>query len=404
MAGWSCSLARVALFGTALGLLSGCVGGPDGVRGTRGAPQADLGAPVADPGAPGQAGRIGTGSVKVALLIPLSGQGANLGAAMRNAAELALAEFQQPDLQIIVKDDRGAPDGAREGAQAALADGAELVMGPLFAANVAAAAGPARAAGRPVIAYSSDATVASQGVYLLSFLPQAEVERVVDEAVSGGKRSFAALIPENAYGNAVEASFRETVARRGARIAAVERYAPGQPGPAVERLAGVITGPGAQADALFIPESPDGLAAVAAALTRAGFSPARVRPIGTALWNDPRVFALPALQGGRFAAADPAGFAAFAGRYQARYGASPPRVASLAYDSVSLAAALTRQYGSQRFAEATLTGAAGFSGVDGTFRFRPEGVSERALAVYEIRSNAAAIVSPAPRALGKPGT
>ena len=104
------------------------------------------------------------------------------------------------------------------------------------------------------------------------------------------------------------------------------------------------------------------------------------------------------------AAAATAGFDAFSQRYQARFGAVPPRVASLAYDAVSLSAALIRQYGSQRFADSTLTNASGFAGTDGTFRFRAEGLSDRALAVYEIRANAAAIVSPAPRTLSPSGT
>ncbi|MBE7201650.1 MAG: penicillin-binding protein activator, partial [Parafilimonas terrae] len=121
-----------------------------------------------------------------------------------------------------------------------------------------------------------------------------------------------------------------------------------------------------------------------------------------ALWNEPALFTLPALQGGRFATADRSGFSNFSGRYQAKFGTVPPRVASLAYDAVMLTAALARQYGSQRFAETTLTSGAGFAGVDGTFRFRPDGQSERSLAVYEIRNNAATIVSPAPRLLAKP--
>ena len=408
--------------GAALALtlaLAGCVGGPDGPRAVRTAapPRAELAqdlapnlAPPADavpgltPAAASAPGRIGKGSVKVALVVPLSGQGASLGAAMRNAAELAMEEYQQPDLQILVRDDRGAPDGAREATSGAIAEGAELVLGPLFAANVSAAAVPARAAGKPVIAFSTDASVAAPGTYLLSFLPQAEVDRIVEESVSGGRRSFAALIPENAYGNAVEAQFREAVARKGARLVGIERYAPGAPEPAIARLGGLITGAGAQADTLFLPETAEGLPTVAAALTKAGFAPSRIRPIGTAVWNEPRLFALPALQGGRFAAPDTGGFGNFAGRYQARFGASPPRVASLAYDAVSLTAALARQYGTQRFADATLTKSAGFSGIDGTFRFRPDGLSDRALAVYEIRNNAASVVSPAPRALAKPGT
>jgi branched-chain amino acid transport system substrate-binding protein len=152
-----------------------------------------------------------------------------------------------------------------------------------------------------------------------------------------------------------------------------------------------------------VPDTPDGLLAVAPALTKIGFSPTRVRPMGLALWNDPRVLSQPAFQGGWFAAPDAAGFSGFAQRYQARYGASPPRAASLGYDAVSLTAALIRQYGTQRFADATLTSPAGFSGLEGTFRFRPDGLSERTLAVYEIRNNAAAVVSPAPKVLGPSG-
>ena len=399
--------------------LGACVGGPDGGRSARRSPppQAPLSPPAdvalqaepppsnaaALPSNTAAGDRIGSGTVKVALVLPLNGQGSGIGTAMRNAAQLAYDEGQQPDLTILVADDRGSPDGAREAAQKAVRDGADIVLGPLFAANVQAAAVPVRAAGKPVIAFSTDAGVAARGVYLLSFLPQPEVDRIVDDAVASGRRSFAALIPETAYGNAVEAQFREAVARKGARLAGVERYPAGAPGQAIERLAGVVIGPAATADTLFVPETADGLPVVAAALTKAGFSPARVRPVGTALWNEPGLFALPALQGGRFASPDRAGFSNFSGRYQARFGSSPPRVASLAYDAVMLSAALARQYGTQRFADSTLTAPAGFSGVDGTFRFRADGLSDRALAVYEIRNNAATVVSPAPRVLGKPG-
>ncbi|AWN46264.1 ethanolamine utilization protein EutM [Methylobacterium terrae] len=362
-------------------------------------------APVEAPAAPAGDGTVlGTGSVKVALILPLSGPGAAVGAGLRNAATLALDESQSPDLKILVKDDRSTPEGAREAAAAALAEGAELVIGPLFAATVQSAAATARPAGKPVIAFSTDASVAARGVYLLSFLPQTEVDRIIDETTAAGRRSFVALIPETTYGSVVEAQFREAVARRGGRVVAIERYPAGNPAAAIGRVASLIAGPAPQADALFLPDTPEGLAAAGAALTRAGFNPARVKPVGTAVWNDPRVFALPAFQGGWFAAADPAGFSGFSQRYRARFGSDPVRVATLAYDAVSLAAALNRQYGSQRFADATLTNPSGFAGVDGTFRFRPEGTSDRTLAVFEIRGNGATIASPAPRALGPSGT
>jgi hypothetical protein len=358
-------------------------------------------APIAANGA-----TIGTGSVKVALILPLSAQsqGAVVAQSLRNSAEMALSEFQNPDLTILLKDDRGSPEGAREAATQAVAEGAELIIGPVFAGSVQAVGQVARQSGRPVIAFSTDAGVATRGVYLLSFLAQAEVDRIVDYAASQGKRSIAALIPETTYGSVVEAQFREATARRGLRVAAVERYPAGQPQAAVARLQGVVTGAAPQADALFVPDNGDGLPAVSEALQAARFNPQQVKPLGTGVWNEPRVFGLPIVQGGWFASPDNRGFNAFAGRYRARYNTDPTRLATLSYDAVSLAAALARTQGSQRFSEAVLTNPSGFAGADGVFRFRPDGTNDRALAVQEIRGNGATTISAAPRVLGASGT
>jgi hypothetical protein len=113
------------------------------------------------------------------------------------------------------------------------------------------------------------------------------------------------------------------------------------------------------------------------------------------------VFQVKALQGGWFAAPDASGFAGFAERYRSRYGSDPTRVATLSYDAVSLAAALARTQGSQRFSETVLTNQSGFAGADGVFRFRQDGTNERALAVLEVRGSAAVTVSPAPKNLGQ---
>jgi branched-chain amino acid transport system substrate-binding protein len=383
--------ARAGLAGLATLALAACVTpfGGDGGDPFAAAPPTVAGEPLSE------------GSVPVALLLPLGGQGQGQQAAvdLRNAARLALSEFREPDLAVTVYDTRGTPAGASAAAAAAVAAGAELIVGPLFAGSVQAAGEVARPANVPILAFSTDATVARSGVYLMGFLPQPEVERVVDYAAQNGRRAVAALIPQTTYGNVVEAQFRETAARRGVRVVQVERYPAGQPQQAVARLAGVATGASPQVDALFVPDDPTGLAAVSAALQGAGFDPARVKPLGTALWNDPGALRLPMLQGGWFAAPEQTGFQNFAARYQAAYNEAPVRIASLAYDAVSLAAALNRTQGTQRFSETVLTNRAGFNGVDGVFRFRADGLNDRALAVYEARDGAAAVVSPSPRSL-----
>ena len=89
-----------------------------------------------------------------------------------------------------------------------------------------------------MIAFSTDSSVAGRGVYLLSFLPESDVNRIVEYSASIGKRSFAALLPDNAYGNVVEAAFKQAVARRGGRIVAFEKYGADRAGAGAHRGAG----------------------------------------------------------------------------------------------------------------------------------------------------------------------
>lgn len=342
-----------------------------------------------------QAANIGAGPDKVALILPLTQNGApsSVGTSLRNAAELAYAEVGSNDLTILVKDDRSTPDGARDATQAALGEGAELVLGPLFAADVREAAKVARSADKPVIGFSTDTASASRGVYLLSFLIENYVDRIVDYASAQGKKSFAALVPENDYGNVALGEFQQAVAKRGGRIEAIERYKPGAPGEAVARMAAALP----RIDALFIPDQADAMGAVAQALTQNGLAPGKVQLLGTGVWNDARVLKLPALQGAWFATPENAGFDAFAQRYRARYGSDPARIATLSYDAVTLVATLAKSQGAQRFAQDTLTNTSGFNGADGLFRFRQEGPNERGLAVLGIDNGIAKTLSPAPR-------
>src|SRR6516164_5489894 len=179
------------------------------------------------PGAPSQpAGHIGEGKVKAGLILPLSatGNAAVAAQSMRNAAEMALAEFNNPDVSLLVKDDGGSAPGAQQAAQQVLEEGSEIILGPLFALTVGPVGQLARARVVPVIAFSTDANVAAHGVYLLSFLPESDVERIIGYAASQGRRSFAALVPDNAYGTVAEAAFKQAVARRGGRVVALEHY------------------------------------------------------------------------------------------------------------------------------------------------------------------------------------
>jgi ABC-type branched-subunit amino acid transport system substrate-binding protein len=353
-------------------------------------------------GSPGPAGppqlpqAVGNGGVKVGLILPLSAAG-NAGVAaqsMKNAAEMALAEFQNPNIQLLIKDDGGSPQGAQQGTQQALDEGAEIILGPLFALSVPATAQSTRARGISVIAFSTDSSVAGRGVFLLSFLPESDVNRIIEYAASIGKRSFAALLPDNAYGNVVEVAFKQAVARRGGRVVAFEKYGADRAG--VARIAQSL----GQADALLLADDGDSVVATADALAAAGANLKNIQLLGTGLWDNPRVFNSATLRGGLYAAPDPSGFRSFSGRYHAKYNADPVRTATLAYDAVALVAALARTQGGQRFSSEVLTNPSGFAGIDGVFRFRPDGTNERGLAVMKVAPGGSQPVAGSPKSFG----
>jgi ABC-type branched-subunit amino acid transport system substrate-binding protein len=352
------------------------------------------------PGASGAAQQpvaVGTGQVKVGLVLPLSGSGNAAVAAesMKKAAEMALTEFLNPNIQLLIKDDGGSAQGAQQSAQQAIDEGAEIILGPLFASSVPSTAQVARGRGISVIAFSTDSSVAGRGVYLLSFLPESDVNRIIEYATSIGKRSFAAMLPENAYGNVVEASFKQAAAKRGGRLVVLEKYGADRAAAAAK-----VTQALAQADALLLADDGDSVVAVADALTAAGANLHNVQLLGTGLWDNPRVSASAKLQGGLYAAPDPAGFRSFSSRYRAKYSTEPVRTATLAYDAVALAAALARTQGGQRFSSDVLLNPSGFAGIDGLFRFRADGTNERGLAVMRAGPGGAALVAGSPKSFG----
>lgn len=351
-------------------------------------------------GPPQQPTSVGSGQVKVGMLLPLSASG-NAGVAaqsMRNAAELALAEFQNPNLQLLIKDDNGSAQGAQQGAQQAVDEGAEIILGPLFAQSVPAAAQVARNRGISLIAFSTDSSVAGRGIYLLSFLPESDVNRIVAYAASTGKRSFAALLPENAYGNVVEAAFKQAVPRRGGRVVAFEKYSADRS--QMQTPAATVAQALPNADSLLLADDGDSVVAAADALAASGANLKRLQLLGTGLWDNPSVFANANLRGGLYAAPDPSGFRSFSARYRAKYGGDPVRTATLAYDGVALVAALARTQGGQRFSSEVLTNPSGFAGIDGLFRFRADGTNERGLAVMRVAPGGGQIVAGSPKSFG----
>lgn len=371
-------------------------------------------------------------SVGVALLLPLSGANAQLGQALLDAAQLALFEVGGRTLTLMPRDTGGTPEGAAAAARTAIADGARLILGPLFAAEAAGVVQQARAANVSVVSFSNDRAVAGGGAFILGVPPQSQIERIVGFARSRGLSRFAALVPGNAFGAVVEDALRGAASATGGETVAVERYDAGStdPTPAVRRLANyeqrrqalaeqkrTLAAQNSQAgrdalralegretigdlpfEAVLLPDGGDRLLTIAPLLPYYDVDPAQVRLLGMASWDDARLGREPALVGAWFAAPPPDARTDFLRRFRATYGREAPRVATVAYDAVALAAVLAQAPGGADFSPRAIASPNGYDGMDGLFRLLPDGTIERGLAVLEIqRGGGTRVISPAPR-------
>jgi ABC-type branched-subunit amino acid transport system substrate-binding protein len=337
----------------------------------------------------------GTTPVRVGIILPFSDSSANLRAlanSMMRAAELALYDSGNRDILLMAADDTGSPADAAAAAQKLLDQGAEIIVGPVFSASVTAVAPLARDRGVPVLAFSTNRSVAGNGVYLLSFQPQGEVKRVIAYAASQGHTNFAAMIPQTPYGAVVEQGFRDAVAAAGGTVSDVEHFSPS---------AGAVTDPAAAVaksgcDAIFIAQGGSLLRGIAPTLSFSGVDNTKVKYLGTGLWDDPAITKEPLLSGGWFAAPQPSGGDAFGAKYRQTFNADPSQLASLAYDAISLVALLAPGPAYHRYTVRALTDPNGFAGVNGIFRFLPDGSVERGLAVLAVDPSGFTVVSPAP--------
>jgi ABC-type branched-subunit amino acid transport system substrate-binding protein len=334
--------------------------------------------------------------VRVGLLLPFSLRPQD-ASALYNAAELALFDHGSRNLLLIPRDAGSDENQAAAAARALSTDGADIIIGPVLREGVEGAAQAARRDHIPVIGFSSDRTVAGNGVYLLSFQLEDEISRIVDFAARRNITSIALLAPANEYGRRVEQALRDEARQRGLTVPQSELYTrtDAEASAAATRLAAELQATPAQA--VLIAESGSELRAIGPALVGGGVDLHRVHLLGTSAWAGGEAQREPTLAGGWYVSPDPAARTSFETRYQAAYQRPPTRLASLAYDAVALAATLSRDAGPAGFSASALENQEGFGGSDGIFRFRRDGSIERGLAIMEVHATGEIPIDPAPQ-------
>jgi ABC-type branched-subunit amino acid transport system substrate-binding protein len=333
---------------------------------------------------------------------------------MQRAAEMAVLEQGAKNMQLVTFDTRGTAEGAAAAAEQALQQDAKLILGPVFAAEVSAVR--SRVGGKvAVVAFSNDQSVAGSGVYLLSFSLKQQVENVIGYAARNGRKRIGIIAPANEYGTQVTAMAKEVASKNGAEVTRTGTYKPdtmevtddiksfaGATG--VDRKGKVGRVAPLDFDAVLIADGGTKLRMVASLLAYYDVDPDKIRYLGTGRWDDKSLRRELSLRGGWYAAPDPTAFERFADKYKGAHGDEPPRIATLAYDGVALAATIAKKPDGIDYSPQALTDPSGFAGIDGIFRFTPEGLSERGLAVVEIGRDEVRVVGEAPKSFGVPGT
>jgi branched-chain amino acid transport system substrate-binding protein len=342
-------------------------------------------------------------TVRIGLLLPLTGRSAELGRALQDAATVSLFDkyatlsTKQATIQVelLPKDTGDTPEQAAQAMNEALAEGVEFVIGPVFADATEAVAPMARARNVGVLSFSNSTAVGGSGIYMFGFSPQEQTARVIHYAVDAGKTRIAALVPDSPLGTTVLEAAKTALATRGIVLVKEVRYS--AQGVGVDTAANELLSPtGTPAfDALLLPEGGPPLGTILRALNARGVNGSTVQLLGTGMWDDSALVRRVPLEGAWLASSSPLTTASFENRFRSTYEYTPPRIASLAYDAVALAVTLATS--GRPFDVPTLTSHAGFAGpANGVFRIRPDGRVERGLAVMQVQAGTFRVLSPAP--------
>lgn len=355
----------------------------------------------------------GTPAIKVALLVPLSGESAPVGNAMFDAATLALYDSYltvpsdqiRTQLTIIPKDTGINVTETKKATEKAIEEGATFVIGPLFSQSVTAIKPMLQEKNIPMLSFSNNKSVASPNAYTFGFLPEQQVERIAEYAYLNKFQRVALLAPNDAYGEKVRDTLSESYIKKGGVLTSTELYAPSYANidAAVSRIAGAYNNAPEERrfQAIFIADGGAQIHNIIKALHKNNINLQKIKLIGAGIWDDKEFSRIPELQGSWFPGSPPELYDIFAKRFTTTYGYKPIRLAALAYDAVTIVAKLAMD--GKGIDASELADPKGFNTpAGGLVRLTRDGVSDRKLAVMEITPDGFKVVDPAPKTFTTP--
>ena len=353
--------------------------------------------PKIDPNAP----------VPVALLIPRGGSASDnlLAKNLENAARLAMRDLEGVNIDLRVYGTAGKASTAATAASQAVADGAKIILGPVYGEAANAAGVAVAESGVNVLSFSNNTTIAGGNVFVLGPTFDNTANRLVNYAKRSGKDKIVVLHATDIGGQLARNAIQKAILANGVTLSGSVEYALSQQAvtAAVPKVKAMMASTGA--NALFLTSnSSTALPLWSQMLPSAGVTNAKSQFIGLTRWDVPaQTLALPGIQGGWFALPDPGASAAFSSRYNAAYGSKPLDIAGLSFDAIAAVGSLVKSRRGNALTTTALTQGAGFRGAGGIFRLLPDGTNQRGLAVATIRNKQVVLLEAAPQAFGGAG-
>lgn len=377
------------------------------------------GSPDLQPGTPSD-NLLGAPVHRMAVMLPLTGDTALSGRAIRTSIEAAVLQSAPQNLSVAFYD-------TAENLTATITDvlstEPSVIVGPLFADD-ARALRNAKSPDIPVLSFTSDATALGDGVMTMALMPTNSTEAIVQEMYSDGIQGFIIVAPNTQSGKLM-AGTATTAAdmynipvtgvfyytenntesiKNTAREASMNAARSAANTRAREILSDILTTERLTAiekssltiqlermskrdtlgklpynAVLFLGNGND-TESMASFLRYYGVAASDARFYGTALWDGSDIVNDITMIGAKYATL-PDMAPSFVNLYERISGTSPNRLTGFGYDAANMAMGMIY---STKSNAAYLLDPSGYAGVSGLYRLEPTGENERALQIVQL--------------------